>query len=197
MYNTEVYCLEGEMWKNIPGYEGIYQASSLGRIRSVAGKVTFSERHGTRVWAGRIIKPKNQANMYRTGYRVTLWKDKQPTDWLVARLVASAFLGVSEMTVNHKNGDRTNNNIDNLEWLTLADNIRHAFETGLQSTNKTVIMFYKNELKKFMSMSKAGKYLGRSGQYISGCLKCNKPIKDVSNNEVPIIVIDNNRRGAI
>ena len=65
------------------------------------------------------------------GYRVTLWKAGKPKTLLVSRLVATTFLEDlinTDMTVNHKNGDRLDNRIENLEWLTRADNIRYGFE---------------------------------------------------------------------
>ena len=100
-----------EIWKDIPDYEGIYQASTLGNIRTVEGKTTFSVRHGERHWKSRILK--GRGDNYKTGRRVSLWKDKKCKDWLVARLVAITFLGKPEtnLTVNHKDGNRLNNKI--------------------------------------------------------------------------------------
>lgn len=91
MYNSVDYSLPGETWKAIPGYEGIYEASDLGRVRSVDGKVTNSVRCGRRRWKGRILK--TRGNSYITGYRVSLWRDKVSRDYLVARLVGITFLG--------------------------------------------------------------------------------------------------------
>ena len=123
MFNYEDYCLDGEVWKHIPNYEGLYQASNFGRIRSVEGKTTESVWHGTRVWKGRILKNKTKIPQ-ECGFRVTLWKDKKSLDLLVARLVCMTFYGVPKnmnnkdvklrMTVNHKDGNRFNNNIENL-----------------------------------------------------------------------------------
>jgi len=188
MYNTTDYCLPGEIWKDIPGYEGIYQASSYGRIRSVHGKTTHSIRSGIRRWRGRIIKPKGINP--KTGYMVTLWKDKKPKDWLVARLVGITFLGKPEdgrMTINHKDGNRFNNHVSNLEWLSLADNIRHAFENNLMSSNRPIKLIYKNKAIEFSSLAKASRYLGRNPGYISSCLKWGRKITDKSGNPVKII----------
>jgi hypothetical protein len=159
-----------EIWKDIPGYEGFYQASSMGRIKSVEGKVTHSTRHGKRVWHERILKPKKCANFRLCGYRVTLWKNKQCKDYLVARLVATTFhenLIDTEMTVNHKDGDRLNNRINNLEWLTLADNIRHGFNTGLYHTQKqTVLTAPDGSVLTFQSRTEASAFLGKGHGYI-------------------------------
>lgn len=182
MYNTIDYSLPQEEWRDIPKYEGIYQASSFGRIRSVDGKVTFSTRAGERHWQGKIIKPKG--SLAKTGYRVTLWKDKSPKDWLVARLVCMSFYGESLLTVNHIDGNRFNNSIDNLEWLSLADNIRHAFNTGLMPTNKEIdlINVETNERTHYRSLSKASEAIGRNNGYISLCLLKNKEITSSCGN---------------
>lgn len=169
-----------EIWKDIPGYEGYYQASSMGRIRSIEGKVTHSIRHGRRVWHERIIKPKKCADFRHCGYRVTLWKDKQYKDCLVARLVATTFhenLIDSEMTVNHKDGDRLNNRIENLEWLSLADNIRHGFETGLYPQRRITLLSDDGVSLAFRSMSEASRYLGKNPGYISNHLAKGRPAK--------------------
>lgn len=177
MYNSKDYCLDGENWLPIKEYEGIYEASDFGRIRTVEGKETHSTRHGIRTWKPRILKPKGET--YKTGYRVTLWKEKAYSDFLVARLVAITFLGDppgERNTVNHIDGNRFNNHISNLEWLSLADNIRHAFETGLMPSCKKTVVHYKQTQHEFNTMSKASTFIGRSKSYISNRLKNGKDI---------------------
>lgn len=179
-----------EIWKDIPGYEGIYQASTLGKIRSKEGKTTHSTRHGVRRWQSRIIQPKSCPDQRITGYRVTLFKDKIGKDYLVARLVCATFHGNkidTDLTVNHKDGDRLNNRIDNLEWMTRADNIRHAFETGLQTQQKGVTLQHNGAVLIFRSMSQAGEYLGRNNGYISNSIKRGRPIRDTEGREYKII----------
>lgn len=156
-----------EIWKDIPNYEGIYQASSFGRIRTCEGKTTYTARHGIRHWKQRVLKPKGQT--YKTGYRVSLWKNGKCKDWLVARLVAITFLGYKELTVNHIDGNRFNNHVENLEWCSLADNIRKGFETGLYKTQTKVTLKNKanGEIKTFRSMSQASIYMGKDCRYIS------------------------------
>lgn len=130
-----------EMWKDIPGYEGIYQASNLGNIRSAPNKVTANARYSTRIWKSRILRPKCSKSCGRGDFRVTLWKGGMRKDHLVARLVAMAWCdGYSPgMTVNHIDGDYRNNAAANLEWLTLADNIRHGVSAGLYAKSQKAI----------------------------------------------------------
>ena len=160
-----------EIWKDIPNYEGIYQASNLGNIRTVEGKTTYSVRHGKRHWKSRILK--GRGNHYKTGRKVSLWKDNKCKDWLVARLVAITFLGEpkEKLTVNHIDGNRMNNRIDNLEWLSVGDNLRHGFENGLFPQNEITLIKNGIEIEKFRSMSQCSKFLGKSHGYVSGCYK--------------------------
>lgn len=160
-----------EIWKDIPDYEGIYQASTFGRIRTCEGKTTFTEKHGVRHWKQRVLKFKGEN--YQTGYRVTLWKNGKSKDHLVARLIARTFLGESNLTVNHKDGNRFNNHIENLEWCSLGDNIRKGFETGLYTTQIKVLITNKKtrEIKIYRSMELASKAIGHGHGYISNSIK--------------------------
>jgi hypothetical protein len=164
-----------EDWKDIPGYEGIYEASTLGQIRTHRNKVTYTVKHGTRHWKQRILKPKSNGKM---GYRVNLWKDGKMTEWLVARLVCMTFHGLPKEghTVNHINGDRWDNHIENLEWLSLADNIRHGFETGLYTSQKPVKFISLNDREdmEFKSQAEAARFLNKSNQYISDRINTKK-----------------------
>jgi hypothetical protein len=171
-----------ELWKDIPGYEGIYQASSYGNIRTCDGKTTSNKRYSVRHWKARILKGKG--NNPQTGRRVTLWKDGVGKDWLVASLVALTFLGVPPEghTVNHIDGDRFNNHIDNLEWLSLADNIRHGFATGLYP-NKQVTLQRDGQLFEFVSMAKCDAFLKRARGYTSGRLKKGSTVFDADGNK--------------
>ncbi len=166
-----------EIWKDIPGYEGIYQASTFGNIRTVEGKTTSNKRYPVRRWKSRVLK--GRGDNPKTGKRVNLWKDGKPKDWLVARLVAITFLGnpPEGFTINHKDGNRLNNNLDNLEWLSLADNIKHGFANGLYPT-KEVVLRYKGQIFAFKSMYECDKYLKKYRGYTSNAIKNNKPLYD-------------------
>ena len=117
-----------EIWKDIPGYEGYYQASNKGRIKSILFQ---SNIHNKKYQREKIMKPKKSKDNCT---RVELWKDGKHKTQLVYRLVALTFLGEppkDKTTVNHKDGNRLNNNIENLEWCSLKENIQHGFRTGL------------------------------------------------------------------
>lgn len=114
-----------EVWKDIMHYEGIYQVSSMGRIKSLAGT-------GKSVKQEKILKPK-----FRRGYsRVTLWKDGKGYTIFVHRLVAFHFIPNEESkpNINHIDGNRANNAVDNLEWCTQKENLYHAKHVTKNST---------------------------------------------------------------
>lgn len=158
-----------EIWKDIPGYEGLYQASNLGNIKSLW---FYSNIQKKRYKREKILKKKRDKE---NNYRVELWNNKEHKTWLVHRLIGITFLGIPEenMTINHKDGNRFNNKINNLEWLSLADNIRHAFRTNLMSYQKHTYVIDKKTmiLKNFNSMSKASEYINHNSGYISGEIK--------------------------
>lgn len=158
-----------EIWKDIPNYEG-YQVSNIGRVRT-KNKTTYTKKHGIRHWKDRIIKYKQQSN-YQTGYKVSLYKNGKPKDFLVARLVAFTFynqdINNHQLTVNHIDGNRLNNYIENLELISLKENIQHGFRTGLYKCKKVVI---KDKITGTIiypsSLSEGSKLIGRNQNYLS------------------------------
>ena len=163
-----------EIWKDIDGYSG-YQVSNFGRVRT-KDKITFTKKHGERHWKDRILKPKI-SNKDKC-LRVDLWKNGKHKTILVHRLVANAFLEKNidtNLTVNHKDGNRLNNRVDNLEWLTLADNIRHAFNTGLQSNQIKIKLINKsdNSYRIFRSASETSRAINKNHGYISSKVRQN------------------------
>ena len=164
------------MWKDIKGFDG-YQVSDDGRVRT-HNKVTHTERHGDRHWKDRELTYKvGHSKRNRGDRRVDLWKDGKPHGFKVSRLVAFTFLDddINDLTktVNHKDGDFNNNRIENLELISLGDNIRHGFDNGLYSTAIRIIVTDKKsgESTEHRSMSMASKYVGRSVGYISNLFK--------------------------
>lgn len=164
-----------EIWKDVVGYEGIYEVSNDGQIRTKEGKITSNERYSKRVWKQRVLKQKVDKE---NSCRVNLWKNGKEKTWLVHRLVALAYIPTVEgkESINHIDGSRLNNHIDNLEWCNHKENNNHAFDTGLMSSNVPIVLVHKNtkQAHYFRSMAKAGKFLGKAHGYISAVLKGNQ-----------------------
>ncbi len=116
-----------EVWKDIPGYEGYYQASNLGRIKSME-RFTKHNYGGLKKVPGKIMKLSMQRNGYIACPISVNGIEKRE---LVHRLVISAFCGINTLHVNHLNGIKTDNNIINLEYCTVSQNAKHAFKIGL------------------------------------------------------------------
>lgn len=172
-----------EEWKDIPGFEEIYEASNLGRIRSKEGKTTNSALHGECHWKQRILKQsyiKRKAGE-NVDAKVTLWKDKKPHYYLVSRLIALSWItGYTKgMTVNHKDGNPLNNNANNLEWVSLHDNILHGFENGLYSNQIACTLVSETGIaQQFRSCSQASLFLGRNPGYINLCIRKARKARD-------------------
>lgn len=164
-----------EQWKPIPGYEGLYEASTFGRIRSAEGKTTSSARFPKRVWKQRIIKPKIHARKNGlTDERVCLWKNGEEKTLLVSRLVAMTFCPISfeNFTVNHINGNPMDNQPENLEWVTHKENIQEGFRSGLYNRSKRPVILV-NETGvgyRFDSVANGGRFLGRRPKYLTGAI---------------------------
>ncbi len=135
-----------EIWKDVVGYEGLYQVSNLGRVKSVKHYVP------TKAGAKRLSPSKVRINEFDGKYyHVILYKSGKRKVCLVHRLVAEAFIQNKDnkATVNHKDGNKLNNfvyvnpdgSIDqeksNLEWCTNSENLKHAFKTGLATPQTT------------------------------------------------------------
>ena len=148
-----------EIWRPVVGYEDLFEVSTRGRVRSKkTGKIKIASKG-----AGGYVKIKITKN-----YSQRLLS--------VHRLVAEAFLekpdGKNE--VNHKDGDKTNNCADNLEWVTKSENMNHAYRTGLQRTTrngkvKSVVCL--NDGKFFGTISEASEYYGVSKSQIYWCCR--------------------------
>lgn len=122
------YFMQEEIWKDIKGYDGAYQVSNLGRVRSFykrVGSCSYYKGNSPIILRNLLCNPGY--------YRVSLSKNGIFRQCLVHRLVAEAFIPNEHKyrEVNHINGVKTDNYVENLEWCTRQQNAQHAFRTGL------------------------------------------------------------------
>lgn len=181
-----------EEWRDIPGYENLYQASKTGEIRTCEGKTTSNARYGKRVWKQRVLKQKiTQSRKGRIDARVSLWKDGYEHTHLVSRLVAMTWCdGYQDgFTVNHINGDTLDNNAENLEWVSLRENIKKGFADGLYRKKQIPVMLVNEHMHfEFDSFADADRFLGHSEGYISNALKRNRPVYGVYGTQYQVLM---------
>lgn len=124
-----------ETWKNIEGYETFYKISNLGRVKSLAKTITRKDGE-VRNLSEKIIKP----FLTKKGYKqIVLTKDGDKKKHYIHRLVALAFISNPDQLpeVNHINEDKLDNAVENLEWLSRLDNMRHGtLQARLAETRK-------------------------------------------------------------
>ena len=122
-----------EIWKPINGYEGLYEVSNLGRVKSLSKLCGRSSRKD------KLLKPCKNKGGYLS---VILWKDGKIKKFLIHRLVAIAFLENSnnKPCINHIDCNPSNNCIDNLEWCTYSENTQYAYKLGRMNRRKTPII---------------------------------------------------------
>ena len=147
-----------EIFKDIKNYEGLYQVSNLGRVYSIRNN--------------KILKPK----LNKCGYlSVNLKYKGSHVTKSIHRLVAEAFIPNQNdfPQVNHKDEDKTNNCVDNLEWCTAKYNINYGTcrERTAQHFRKPVLMFDLNNnfIKEFNSVAEASSYVNGDHSNIVGC----------------------------
>ena len=119
-----------EVWKPIEEFKGLYEISNFGNVRSVDRYIEYSNGY-SRFYKGKLKKTKLATNKY---VLVGLNKDKKEYTRLVHRFVAKAFIDnpYNKHCVNHIDGNKLNNHVDNLEWCTHSENNTHAVQTGLK-----------------------------------------------------------------
>lgn len=164
-----------EIWKDVKGYEGLYQVSSLGRVKSLSREVK-GRGASKRFIPERILKPNNNGHGYEN---VILSKNGKIKGKGVHRLVAEAFIPNpnNKKEVNHIDGIKDENYIENLEWVTRKENSRHAHENGFVKISKGANHYkskkvYSERLgKEFVSIKEAAEYLFLSTPSVSKVLR--------------------------
>lgn len=127
-----------ENWKDIVGYEGLYQVSDLVRIKSLARTISVNRKYGiiTKIVPEIILKP-GVGNGYNT---VSLWKNGKGKTYKISILAATAFIPNPKNfpIVNHLDGIKTNDYLSNYEWTDHSGNSLHALSLGLRDTAKGI-----------------------------------------------------------
>lgn len=168
-----------EEWRAIPGYEGYYEVSNFGQIRSLDHeRVAFKSSY---VMKGRILKQSKGNSGY---FQVNLSKLGKQKIVMVHRIVAKVFVKNDnpdkKIAVNHKDGIKTNNFAENLEWITYSDNQKHAYKNGLNRwvpgkgvPQKPVVQLDKDTgelISEYVSIGEAARAIGsKYDSGISGC----------------------------
>ena len=172
--------MKNEIWKSVEGYEGLYQVSSYGRVRSLDRMVINSDGV-KRLFKGRILKP----NKVRNGYlKIQLSKSGKVNGALIHRLVAQSFIQNPDNLpiINHKDENKTDNHVENLEWCDSKYNtnygtaIQRSAEKRLNSPklSKPVLQIDKetNEIvDKYPSAMEAARQLKIDQGNISSCCR--------------------------
>ena len=148
--------MKGEIWKDIEGYDGLYEVSNTGKVKSLNYRRTGKEK---------ILKPQDNGKGY---LYVILYKDGKMKSCRVNRLVAQAFLPNPDNLpeVNHIDQCRTNNNVENLEWCTTHYNVEYSQAKAVIGINKVSGL-----ITEFPSAYEASRQTGITRSHICEC--CN------------------------
>lgn len=181
-------CMEEEIWKDIPGWEGLYQASSLGRIRSLERRVWNHRCYALR--KGRILSLNKNAPTGVPYHIAHLYRDKKRTAIAVAILVCTTFNGPKPKSINgdhyvdcmHLNGNSLDNRPENLAWGTHTENMNEAncrrrISEGNQFRNGWVIQLTRDgqEVARFSSVRAASEATNITKSNIATCARGHMP----------------------
>ena len=159
-----------EIWRDVPGYEGLYQVSDRGRVQNAK--------------RGRVLKPHINVNGY---LQTTLSKNNKREYPLVHRLVAAAFISNPEgkPQINHKNGIKADNRAENLEWCTMSENLFHRHQILKQPGGRSKPVLCTDTGEVYPSAKAAASALGVSHKGI--ILICNNKQKTTGKNKLHFI----------
>jgi hypothetical protein len=158
-----------EIWKDIPGYEQYYQVSNYGRVRSLPRtKKTRFSRIGYS-GGGHVLK----SILDKKGYKkVALSVDGKVTNVCKHVLVALAFIDANpdpSLQINHKDGNKGNNRVENLEWVTASENMAHSYSSGIRDkTRVKSAYYYRNRMTgEILKSTEASKVAGYNHAYFT------------------------------
>ncbi len=159
-----------EIWKDLPEYEN-YQVSSMGRVRSKDREIMqFGHKNMyKRIMKGKILKPR----MQNCGYLIVwLSHNGRIVVSIIHKLVASAFLPTpnAKEEINHKDGNKMNNEVCNLEWISHSENVRHSYSM-LRRKKKGINILCLTTGEIYDSMTAAAKSIGKTKNAIYQVLK--------------------------
>lgn len=165
-----------EIWKTIPGYEAVYSVSNMGKVRR--------DCMGKRLQAGQMVKQWNNTYGYPS---VRLRRESKGHSIAVHRIVSTCFLGPRPegLVVNHIDGNKLNNRVENLEYVTPKENVHHAIKNGLSR------VLYGEEVG--TSKLHAQEVLDIKGKYASGAYSQRNLAKEYSVSQTCIRMISKNR----
>jgi hypothetical protein len=170
--------LEGENWRDIQGYEGLYQVSNLGRVKSLDRVIHYKADEHYSVSFDKQVKGKIIRQCCSNGYMILdLCKNGKIKNKTVHRLVATTFIENpnNHPVINHKDKCRSNNRVDNLEWCTQKYNNEYSNtqEKASSSRKMSIWQFDKsfNFIKEYESAADAERELGYSHISISECCR--------------------------
>lgn len=163
-----------EIWKDVVGFENIYLISNLGNVKSLARKVAKIQPNGD-IYIHQIKDHILKGEIGKDGYKKVLLGNgiNYKKHFFIHRLIAEAFISKVEgkNIINHIDGNKANNKINNLEWCTYSENNKHAYDTGLNPkgenhgmnkfSKKTILeirKIYVNGSREFGSRSLARKF---------------------------------------
>lgn len=158
--NLESLC--DEIWKEVDGYDGNFHVSSFGRIKSLKRHVFSGGKN--RLRKERIIC----ATLHRDGYiKCTIQSNGNRKTYMVHRLVAKTFIPNPENKpqINHKNGVKSDNTVENLEWCNASENGIHSYKLGLSKATHGELN-WKSKLTKLQVIEIRNKYTGKHGEIV-------------------------------
>lgn len=175
--------LDAEEWRDIQGFEGVYQVSNLGRVKRVSRVDTYTRSDTHKVCERRVADKILKPAVTQDYYEVNLVRGDSSQYRRVHRIVAEAFIPnpFNLPQINHIDGNKENNEVSNLEWCTSRENVAHASQTGLRKSPRKGV--YRSPVKikcietgqVFSNKKLAADELGLSYSYLCDCIGQRKP----------------------